>query len=133
VNPQTPVPAARTRRLHALALGSYLLLILLTILWEGWLAPKGPPGLWLTVKSLPLLLPLFGLLHGRLRSHILASLLVLLYLTEGLVLMWTAPPAGFASGSPWPWAVAEILLSLAFFVSASFYVRRRRHAGESLA
>ena len=130
---ETPAASARTAVPQRLALGCYLALIVLTLAWEGWLAPKGPPGFWLTAKSLPLLLPLFGLLHGRARSFLLASLLLLPYLTEGAVLLWTERRLGFASGSAWPWAGAETLLSLIFIISAASVVRSRRAKGESLA
>ena len=130
---ETPAVIARTAALQRLALGGYLALIVLTLAWEGWLAPKGPPGFWLTVKSLPLLLPLFGLLHGRARSFLLASLLLLPYLTEGVVLLWTERRLGLAPGSAWPWAGVEALLSLIFIVSAAWVVRSRRAQGESLA
>ena len=116
----------RTTNWHHSAVASYLLLIVLTLAWEGWLAPKNPPGFWLTVKSLPLLLPLFGLLRDKLRSHIIASLVLLLYLTEGLVLMWTERSAGFGVRQILPYAVAETLLVLVFILSASLHVRRMR-------
>lgn len=125
MTPESPAPLPPRTALQRIALASYLLLILLTVLWEGWLAPKAPPGFWLTVKSLPLLLPLFGLLHGRPRSYVMASLLLLLYMIEGLVLLWTERRLGFAPGSALPWALAETLLTLAFIVSASFYARGR--------
>lgn len=122
----------RTRQLQNLALGSYVLLIVLTLAWEGWLAPKGPPGLWLMIKSLPLLVPLFGLLRGRLRSYVHASLLLLLYLTEGLVTAWTEAARGLTFAGPLPWAALEVVLTLLFVAGATFYVRRRRAEGESL-
>lgn len=125
-------PAPRTLILQRLALGCYLSLILLTLLWEGWLAPKGPFGFWLTVKGLPLLAPLPGLLRNRLRSYVIASLVLLPYLTEGLVLLWTERALGFAPGSPWPWAGLETLFTLVFILSASLHVRRRRNEGEML-
>jgi len=123
---------ARTRRLQRLALGSYLLLIVLTLAWEGWLAPKGPPGLWLTIKSLPLLFPLFGLLRDRLRSYIYASLLLLLYLTEGLVIVWTEAARSPVFAGPLPWAALEVVLTVLFVAGATFYVRARRAEGTSL-
>lgn len=121
-----------TQQLQNLALGSYVLLIVLTLAWEGWLAPKGPPGLWLMLKSLPLLVPLFGLLRGRLRSYVHASLLLLLYLTEGLVIVWTEAARGLVFAGPLFLATLEVVLTLLFVVGATFYVRRRRAAGESL-
>lgn len=123
---------ARTRRLQRLALGSYLLLIVLTLAWEGWLAPKSPPGLWLTIKSLPLLFPLLGLLRDRLRSYVHASLLLLLYLTEGLVIVWTEAARGPAFAGPLPWAVLEVAITALFVASTTFYVRARRAEGASL-
>lgn len=123
------VPAPPVQRL---AWVSYLLLIALTVAWETGLAAKGPAGFWLTVKVLPLLVPLSGLSRGRLRAHVIASLITLLYLTEGLVLLWTERAAGFGLSSPRPWALLEVLLALGFIVSASYTVRTRRARGESL-
>jgi hypothetical protein len=49
------------------------------------LAPLRPGGSMLALKALPLLLPLRGILHGRRYTYQWTSLLVLLYLAEGLV------------------------------------------------
>lgn len=129
---EAPGASIGITRLQRLALGQYILLIALTLAWEGWLAPKGAPGFWLTVKILPLLIPLPGLVRGRLRSHVIASLVALLYLTEGLVLLGSEPVAGWIA-SPWLLALLETLLALGFIVSASLTVRARRAHGESLA
>jgi uncharacterized membrane protein len=118
------------------ALGAWIGLIILTLLWEGWLAPAAlaPPGLWLMFKAVPLLVPLFGLLRGNPRTYVLASLLVLLYFTEGVVVGFTQRAAGFALHSPLTYAVLEIGLSLSFFILAAYYVRaRRRQMAESAA
>lgn len=124
---------SRTITLKRVALGSYVSLIALTLLWEGWLVPKGPPGLWLMLKSLPLLLPLFGLLRGRLRSYVYASLLLLLYLTEGLVIAWTEAALVIPSGKVLSVAMTEVVLTLLFFACANFYIRQRRGEGDTLA
>jgi uncharacterized membrane protein len=50
------------------AVGSLLALIALCLAWELWLAPARVGGSWLVLKTLPLLAPLFGLLHGRRRT-----------------------------------------------------------------
>jgi len=123
---------SRIRLLQQLALGSYLALIGLTLAWEGWLAPKGPPGLWLILKSLPLLFPLFGLLRGRLRSYVYASLLLLLYLTEGLVIAWTEVASVTTSGLLLSCAGLEVALASIFFGCATYYVRMRRAEGAAL-
>ncbi len=113
------------RALCRTALASWLALIVLTVLWEGWLAPKAPPGFWLAVKALPLLLPLFGLLRGLARTYVWASLLALLYLTEGLVLAWSERAGGLRLDSPWPYALLEAALSALFVVTAAYCARGR--------
>src|SRR4030065_146280 len=72
ITPDQPTMAPRTQSLQRAALVSYLLLILLTLLWEGWLAPapKGPPGFWLTGKALLLLLPPLGMLRDEPRGYL---------------------------------------------------------------
>jgi len=132
VSADTVSTPSSSRRLLRLALACYLLLIVLTIAWEGWLAPTSAPVFWLTVKVLPLLWLLPGLLHHRARSLVVASLLMLLYLTEGLVLLWSERAAGFAPGSSLPWALAETVFSAAFILSASYAVRNLRAHGAPL-
>lgn len=113
-------------------LGTYLLLIGVTLIWEAWLAPKMPYGFWLAAKGVPLLLPLHGLLRGRLRSHVWASLLLMLYLIEGLVLIWTERNQSLAPNHVLTWALAETLLSFVFIAGAAFWVRAQRAAGAAL-
>ena len=130
----TPDMPPRTLALQRTALSSYLLLILLTLLWEGWLAPapKAPPGFWLTLKAVLLLLPLFGMLRDKLRSYLWASLLVMLYFMEGTMLLYLHRADGFALHSVMPYALLETLLTLGFIASAGFYVRSRRAGGAEL-
>lgn len=120
-----------TRAYYRLALAAYLGLIALTLGWEGWLAPapKAPPGLWLIVKSLPLLVPLFGLLHGRRYTYQWSLFLILAYFAEGVVVAYAHRGAGFTLHSPVPYAWLEILLTTVFFISAISYIRRSRVAG----
>jgi uncharacterized membrane protein len=125
-------PGRHATTLRRIALGAYLLLIVVTLVWEAWLAPKASYGFWLAVKGVPLLVPLNGLLKGRLRSHIWASLLAMLYLTEGLVLIWTARGQSLALNQVFTWALAETLLSIVFIAGAAFWVRAQRRAGATL-
>jgi len=131
--PESSGPSGPVHPLPRVALTRYLMLILLTLAWEGWLAPTRSPGFWLTVKLVPLLLPLTGLLRARLRSVLWASLLLMLYLTEGLVLLWTERLHGVAWSSALPWALTETVLCVVFILSASFHIRKQRAAGASLA
>lgn len=98
---------------------SLIALIFLCLLWESLLAPLKPGGTLMTLKVLPLLTPLFGVLRGHTYTYQWSSMLVLLYFTEGVVRGWPEPGVlrWLAGG--------EVVLSLIFFFSAIFYVRAR--------
>lgn len=106
-----------TDRLRLTASASLILLILLCLAWEGWLAPLRPGGSLLILKAVPLLWPLFGILRGHRYTYQWASMFILLYFTEGMVRAWT--DSGFSATL----AFAELLLSLQFFFSAVLYAR----------
>ena len=108
------------RPLYLVACSSLIALIFLCLAWELRLAPVQPGGSWLALKCLPLLAPLFGILRGRRYTYQWASLLILLYFTEGTV------RATSESGVSQWLAAGEIALSLAFFGAAVGYVRRSR-------
>jgi len=108
------------RPLYLVACSSLIALIFLCLAWELRLAPVQPGGSWLALKCLPLLAPLFGILRGRRYTYQWASLLILLYFTEGTV------RATSESGVSQGLAAGEIALSLAFFGAAIGYVRRSR-------
>ena len=104
---------------------AYLALLALSVLWEGWLAPAArvPPGFWLTLKAVPLLLSLFGVLHGRPKAHVWAELLVLLYFMEGLIVAYLHRNDALAFNTPLLYAGTEIVLCLVFIGSSAYYVR----------
>lgn len=108
------------RAYYLTACTSLIALIFLCLAWELRLAPIQAGGSWLVLKCLPLLLPLFGILNGRRYTYQWSSMLVLLYLTEGVVRATTS------SGMEQLLAIAETLLALAFFWSAICFVRRHR-------
>jgi uncharacterized membrane protein len=99
---------------------SLLALIFLCLAWELWLAPLRPGGSWVALKALPLLLPLRGILRGTRYTYQWASMLILAYFAEGAV------RAFGDSGTSAALALAEVLLTLAFFLSAIFYARSTR-------
>jgi len=99
------------------ASASLVALTFLCVAWELWLAPLRPGGSALALKSLPLLLPLFGVLRGRRYTYQWSSLLILAYFIEGVVRAWSERGTGRLL------AITEIVLCLAFFVSALCYVR----------
>lgn len=105
------------RHLYLTACISLISLIFLCLAWELRLAPVQPGGSWLALKCLPLLVPLFGILNGRRYTYQWASMLILLYLTEGLV------RATSESGASQWLAVSETLLALLFFCATVAYAR----------
>ena len=102
-------------RLRWAAVISLLALIVLSLLWERWLAPIRPGGSWLMLKAVPLLLPLRGLLNGKRYTYQWSSLLILAYLTEGLV------RATSDTGTSQWLAVIETALSSLYFVSVLMF------------
>jgi uncharacterized membrane protein len=82
----------RAGALQVGAVASLLALIALCLAWELWLAPIRPGGSWLSLKAVPLLAPLRGLLHGRRYTFQWTSFLALPYFTEGVVRAWAEPP-----------------------------------------
>lgn len=115
-------------RWRYLASACLVLLILVCLAWETWLAPIRPGGSWLVLKVVPLLLPLRGVLRGSLYTYQWAAMLMLLYVMEGAVRGMTDPdPLSAALG----WA--ELTLALVFFVAAVCYVRPAKRASRHAA
>jgi uncharacterized membrane protein len=97
-----------------------LALIMLAVTWELWLAPLRPGGSWLVLKAIPLLAPLFGLLHGRRYTFQWSSMLILAYIAEGIVRAMTD------HGLSATLAGLECLLGIAIFALSIAYVRTTR-------
>jgi uncharacterized membrane protein len=103
-------------------------LIILCLLWELWIAPLRPGGSLLALKTLPLLLPLRGVLKGNLYTLQWAAMLILLYFMEGVVRAYSDPaPLSALMGG------IEIVLSLVFFLSAIFYLNPAKRAAKAKA
>ena len=104
---------------RALAVSSLIGLILLSLLWELWLAPLRPGGSWLVLKALPLCIPLAGLLKNRMYTYRWVSLVVWMYFAEGVIRL---------QGDSWPsnaCAAVEIVLCLMLFTATALHVRWR--------
>ena len=99
------------------AVGSLIALIFLNLAWELWLAPLRPGGSLLALKVLPLLAPLFGILRGKVYTYQWAAMLILAYFAEGIVRAWSD------RGASAHLALAEIVVTLIFFLACIFYVR----------
>lgn len=102
------------------AVATLVALIFLCLAWELWLAPIRPGGSLLALKTLPLLIPLFGVLHGRRYTFQWSSMFILLYFTEGVMRGWAD------TGLARQLALAETALSAAYFVAVVAYSRYTR-------
>lgn len=107
------------------AVASLLALVFLCLFWELAWAPLAPGGSWLVLKTLPLLAPLRGILHGRVYTYQWSALLVLAYFAEGTVRAWSD------TGTSAALAAAETVLATAYFLSAIFFVRAARRQAVS--
>jgi len=104
---------------RAIAVGSLLGLIFLSLAWELALAPLRPGGSWLVLKALPLCIPLIGLLKHRMYTYRWLSLMVWVYFTEGAVRASSdRAPSNYL-------AMVEVVLCLALFVACALHVRLR--------
>ena len=118
--PPDDVPVAASAAVNlarAFTIAGTLALIALGLAWELWWAPTGRGTL--ALKVLPLLPALPGLLRHRMRTYRWLSLLVWLYLLEGLV------RATSDRGLSATLASLEVALVIGIFGSATFYIRRR--------
>ena len=99
-----------------LALAAFIDLFILCVCWEWFLSPLRPEGSWLILKALPLLLPMRGIWKGNIYTMQWASMLILLYITEGLVRI---------SESGWNFylAILETLLATIAFICLLMYLK----------
>ena len=102
---------------NRLASGSLVALLILCLAWELWLAPLRPGGSMLALKCLPLLLPLFGILHGNRYTHQWTSMLALAYVAEGLT------RAASDQGTSQTLAMAETVLAALLFAGCLGHAR----------
>ncbi len=114
-DPAAPDTAARRSRAGTVA--GVLALILLCLAWELWLARTGA-GTW-ALKALPLLPALPGLWRYRLYTYRWLSLLIWLYVCEGLVR--ATSESGVSAALAW----AEVTLGVAVFLACVAHIRGR--------
>lgn len=119
-----PAPPA-LKLLRATCVATLLSLVALGLAWELWLAPTGSGTL--ALKVLPLLLALPGLWRHRLYTYRWLSLLVWLYVLEGLMRSTTE------QGPSALLAALEVLLAVTLFATATVYIRRRLRAAKAPA
>jgi uncharacterized membrane protein len=121
---QSPEAAARPL-LASGATATLIGLIVLSLAWELWLAPLRPGGSALAIKALPLMFAVPGTWRRSVYTLQWASMLVLLYLAEGIVRGMT--DGGLSARLGW----LEALLALAFFLCALAYVAPFKRAARA--
>lgn len=105
-----------------LTLSGYFSLLLLLIIWHGFISPaeKQP---WLLVAFIiaPLLLPLPGLLKEKPYTYAWTSFVVLLYFMHGIVESW-------ANDNDRLYAIIEVFLSVQVYTGAIYFARLQGRA-----
>jgi uncharacterized membrane protein len=109
-----------TNRLYAVTLTGYFGLLILLVVWNGWLSPPEsfPRALAILFFAGPLLFPLRGLLNGRPYTYAWTSYLALIYLTFGLVSVVSNPAERWLAST-------QVACSLALYVGTILYARFR--------
>ena len=99
-----------------LATAAFIDLFILCVCWEWFISPLRPHGSWLILKGIPLLFAIPGLWKGKVYTMQWASMLILLYLTEGLVRI-------LEIGANFWLAVVEIILATTGFICLLIYLK----------
>ena len=116
------------RLFHTGAVTSLILLFLWLLAWEIFVAPLHPGGSLLALKALPLLLPLRGVLKRDLYTLQWSSMVILIYLVEGIVRAWSDRVELSRL-----MALGEVLLVCAYFLFAVLYLRPYKKQAQKLA
>jgi uncharacterized membrane protein len=99
-----------------IATAAFIDLFILCVCWEWFISPLRPGGSWLILKGLPLLFAIPGIWQGKVYTMQWASMLILIYTTEGLVRI-------LETGANFWLAALEILLSTIGFVCLLVYLK----------
>jgi len=121
-----PASLARLNDKYRLGSSAFLVgLILACVAWETFVAPLRPGGSWMSLKVIPLLFPLRGILKGRLYTYQWAAMLSLLYVGEGSVRVMSDIDSVSVM-----MAWLELFLAGGFFICAVAYVRPAKKAAK---
>ncbi len=109
-----------------IATAAFIDLFILCIAWEWFISPLRPGGSWLILKAIPLLFAIPGLWRGNVYTMQWASMLVLLYVTEGLVRI-------LETGTNFWMAALETLLGTIGFICLLVYLKPIKSRAKKLA
>ena len=99
-----------------IATAAFIDLFILCVSWEWFISPLRPGGSWLILKAIPLLFAIPGLWKGKVYTMQWASMLILLYITEGLVRI-------LETGANFWMATLETTLGTIAFVCLLIYLK----------
>lgn len=99
-----------------LACAAFVDLFILCMCWEWFISPLRPGGSWLILKGIPLLFAIPGIWKGKVYTMQWASMLILLYITEGLVRL-------LEIGANFWLAVLETALATIGFICLLIYLK----------
>ncbi len=107
-----------TKHLKTITLISYFSLLFYMPLWLILLSPSTglSPTLSLVMFTLPLLLPLKGLILGNPYTYAWSSFIVMIYFLHSLTTLWVSPKDML-------WALIELLLATVMFLAGSYYAK----------
>ena len=120
-----------SRFYYSLALLGYFGLFFLLLLWTIHLAPPTifPISIVLIFYVGPLLIPLRGLLYGKLYTHAWVHFMALFYFTIGVMV-------AAANAEERVYALIQVAFSIMMFIGSMMYVRvkaREKRAAQSVA
>lgn len=99
-----------------IATAAFVALFIQCIAWEWFLSPLRPGGSWLILKGIPLLFAIPGLWRGKIYTMQWASLMILLYITEGLTRI-------LETGANFWMAALETILGTIGFICLLIYLK----------
>ena len=99
-----------------LACAAFVDLFILCVCWEWFISPLRPSGSWLILKGVPLLFAIPGIWKGKIYTMQWASMLILIYITEGLVRI-------MESGTNFWLALLETVLATIGFACILIYLK----------
>jgi len=109
-----------------LATAAFIDLFILCVCWEWFISPLRPGGSWLVLKGVPLLFAIPGLWRGKVYTMQWASMLILLYITEGLVRI-------LETGLNFWMALIEVILATLAFICLLIYLKPIKTRAKTLA
>jgi len=116
-----------SRFYYTLALLGYFGLLILLIVWNTFLVEPEifPVSVVLLLYVGPLLIPLRGLLHGKLYTHAWVHFMALFYFSVGVMIA-----AGNVAERHY--AIAQIVFSVILFVGSMMFVRKKARENKHL-